>query len=179
MAYVISALKAASAVLEDIECGPEELARLNIREEALSRRSLFDRVAINHFRRICRDRKVDIIHTHDAASQFTAAWARLTMKRIPLLMTFHRTLGQESATTSDRLRNAFACTQSGAIVTGSNERRRHFVERNFVSPQKVFQIPFGTDLRRFRPDFRDREYVEGSSALAIKRRFWARSVTLD
>ena len=138
--------------LEELGCAPEEVAHIEGRVLELGRRSLFDRAALRRFRGFCRERSVDVIHTHDAASQFTAALARFALPRVPLLMTFHRSLGIESATFADRLRNAFAGWQSAAIITGSEERRAHFMAQNFVPARKVVQIPFGTDLTRFHPD---------------------------
>jgi glycosyltransferase involved in cell wall biosynthesis len=58
----------------------------------------------------------------------------------------------ESATFAARLRNAFAGLRSAAIITGSEERRAHFLAQNFVPARKVVRIPFGTDLSRFHPD---------------------------
>jgi glycosyltransferase involved in cell wall biosynthesis len=49
------------------------------------------------------------------------------------------------------LRNAFAIARCDAIVTGSRERRRHYVEQNYVDPHKVVRIPFGVDTVRFCP----------------------------
>jgi glycosyltransferase involved in cell wall biosynthesis len=74
-------------------------------------------------------------------------------------MTFHRSLGMESASLANRLRNALGCWQSAAVVTGSEERRAHFIAENFVPARKVVRIPFGTDLSRFHPDPQSREAV--------------------
>lgn len=118
----------------------------------LDRRSLLDREAVRKLAAICRQQNTEVIHAHDAASQFTAALLRLRLNKVRLLMTFHRSLGFESATRLDRLRNAFACRLSQAIVTGSRERRSHFLQENLVNSRKVVRIPFGIDTDRFRPD---------------------------
>jgi len=68
------------------------------------------------------------------------------------MMTFHRSLGFESARSRDRIRNAFACWLSGAIVTASNERREHFRRENTVAHGKVHIIPLGIDTRAFGRD---------------------------
>jgi glycosyltransferase involved in cell wall biosynthesis len=67
-------------------------------------------------------------------------------------MTFHRSLGFESAKLSDRLRNLLAGLASRRIVTASVERRDHYVRENWISPSKVLAIPLGIDLARFCPD---------------------------
>jgi glycosyltransferase involved in cell wall biosynthesis len=56
-----------------------------------------------------------------------------------MLMTFHRSLNFESATLRDRIRNAFANSLSGTIVT-------------FVRRRNVIRIPFGINMDRFWPD---------------------------
>jgi glycosyltransferase involved in cell wall biosynthesis len=93
-----------------------------------------------------------VVHTHDAASQFTAALVRPALPRVPVLMTFHRSRGLESARTADRLRNALGCAASAAVVTVSQERGRHFRSENWVAPAKVVCIPNGIDTDRFHPD---------------------------
>jgi glycosyltransferase involved in cell wall biosynthesis len=152
--------------LDQLGCPPGEVAHLESPVLVLGRRSLLDRDAIRRLSGFCRDRKVDIIHTHDAASQFTAALARLALPRTPLLMTFHRSLGMESATLSARLRNALAGWQSAAIITGSEERRAHFIAQNFVAADKVVRIPFGTDLSRFHPDATSRDAIRRELGIA-------------
>jgi glycosyltransferase involved in cell wall biosynthesis len=67
-------------------------------------------------------------------------------------MTFHRSLGFETARLGNRVRNALAALQCGAIVTASRERRQHFLDENYVNAKKVVRIPFGVDTQRFRPD---------------------------
>jgi glycosyltransferase involved in cell wall biosynthesis len=101
---------------------------------------------------LCRERSIDVIHTHDAASQCIAALAGFALRGTPILMTFHRSLPKESATVSARMRNAFAGWRSAAIITGSDERRAHFLSVNYVPARKMIRIPFGTDLARFHPD---------------------------
>jgi glycosyltransferase involved in cell wall biosynthesis len=120
----------------------------------LGRQSLLDRRALGRLAELCRLERIDVIHTHDAASQFFAALLRLRHPRStpPILMTFHRSLGIESATWRDRLRNRLACAVTGAVVTVSEERRRHFLQQNRVNPRKVVCIPNGIDAERYRRD---------------------------
>ena len=62
-------------------------------------------------------------------------------------MTFHRTRSFESARWRDRLRNALAGLRVGAVVTATEERRRHYLENNHVRTNKVRCIPLGIDSR--------------------------------
>jgi glycosyltransferase involved in cell wall biosynthesis len=137
--------------LERLSCAPGEVGELVGAVDTLERRYLVDWKALGRLRAFCQERRVRVIHTHDAASQFAAALLRLWHPGIQMLMTFHRTLGFESARFRDRVRNAFAGMQSAAIVTGSRERQEHFLRENLVNPKKVLRIPFGVDTRRFRP----------------------------
>lgn len=125
--------------------------------ECLERRSLLDHRAWGKLVAICRQRGIQVVHAHDAASQFTAACARVRLPRLRLAMTFHRSLGFESATQRDRLRNAWANGLSQAIITGSRERRAHFLAENWVNPRKVVRLPFGIDVGRFQPDAEARD----------------------
>jgi glycosyltransferase involved in cell wall biosynthesis len=138
--------------LDELSGPAEEIGGLVGVIDALRRRSLVDWKALGRLHALCRERGVRVIHAHDAASQFTAALLRLRDPGLRLLMTFHRSLGFESARFRDRVRNAFAGALSGAVVTGSRERREHFLRENWVSPAKVVRIPFGIDTARFRPD---------------------------
>lgn len=141
--------------VKELGCSPEEITGLVDSEGSLvmRSRSAGDRRALRRLRAFCEERGVDVIHAHDAASQYAAARAGIGSKRRPkLLMTFHRSLDFESARLRDRVRNTFANARSQAIVTGSSERRKHYLSRNLVGPRKVVRIPFGIDLGRFRPD---------------------------
>jgi glycosyltransferase involved in cell wall biosynthesis len=120
--------------------------------EVLGRKSVVDLRAIQRLDRFCQARRIDLIHAHDAASQFLASLLKLRRSRYRLLMTFHRSLNFESARLRDRMRNAFANALSGAIVTGSLERREHFLRANIVRASKVIRIPFGIETDRFKPD---------------------------
>ncbi|MBL8798969.1 MAG: glycosyltransferase family 4 protein [Planctomycetia bacterium] len=138
--------------LDDLGCSPAEAAGIADAHCELRRRSGCDLRALGLLREFCRSRNVQIIHAHDAASQFTGACLRLALPRLRLLMTFHRSLDIESARWRDRLRNRWAAAFCQAIVTGTEERRRHFLQQNRVPACKVAVIPFGTDLERFHPD---------------------------
>jgi glycosyltransferase involved in cell wall biosynthesis len=138
--------------LVELGCSSPEADAFPVAPTVFGRRSLLDRVTMQRLVRFCQERRADLIHAHDAASQFAAALVRLRVPRIKILMTFHRSLPMESATRKDRLRNACASALCGAIVTPSHERRTHFVESNVVNRAKVIVIPLGIDVQRFRPD---------------------------
>ena len=147
------------ATLEELGCPAEEMARGGWRTDELKRKSLFDLDALRRLVALCDERGVDVIHSHDAASQFTGALVRLARPRTGLLMTFHRTLGFESARWRDRLRNAVATSLSGTVVAASRERLKHFADENWVRKCKVLRIPLGVDLERYRSLPRESAYV--------------------
>jgi glycosyltransferase involved in cell wall biosynthesis len=142
--------------IDQIGCEPDELAGLFAGHVALQRHGLLDFAALRRLRRYCREQHIDILHAHDAASEATCALA-LPLARSPLLMTFHRTLDFESASRGDRLRNALVGLRASAIVTASEERRRHYLAHNHVAARKLACIPLGIDLTRFRPDPQKRQ----------------------
>ncbi|HEY0229977.1 MAG TPA: glycosyltransferase family 4 protein, partial [Dokdonella sp.] len=151
--------------VDEIEVEQANLAPLFEESIELKRRSLFDASALSTLRRFCFERAIDIVHTHDAASQAVSVLA-LPFGGPKMLMTFHRTRNFESARVRDRLRNALAGLRGGAIVTASEERRRHYIESNHVRTSKVRCIPLGIDLDRFRPDPARRALVRESLGLA-------------
>lgn len=117
----------------------------------LERRKLFDFGALRRLHRYCRDNAIDVLHAHDAASEAMSAMA-MPRNGPVLLMSFHRTRNLETARLRHRLRNAIVGLRVGAVVTASEERRRHYIENNYVNAGKVSCIPLGIDLDRFRPD---------------------------
>lgn len=145
--------------LNELGCPREEVEQIAGEACVLNRRSLIDPQALGKLRAFCLEKSIQIIHSHDAASQFTGALLRLRMPRLRLLMTFHRSLDFESATVVDRVRNAFAGAMSQSVVTLSRERRTHYLERNFIDSRKVVLIPNGIDIERFHPDPQNRSLV--------------------
>lgn len=141
--------------LDEFGSAPDERAPFD-GSFCLKRRGLFDLDALRRLARYCHEKAVTVVHAHDAASE---AMAALAMPWGPpgLLMTFHRTRSIETARFRDRLRNALVGPRVGAVVTASEERRRHYVEHNLFSGKKVSSVPLGIDLERFRPDAAMRE----------------------
>ncbi len=117
----------------------------------LHRKGLFDHAAMRQLRDFCRQQGIDVLHSHDAASQFICMLA-LPFFGPPLLMSFHRSLDFESARWRDRIRNAVAGLRTRVVVTASQARRRHYQRRTLIPARKVICIPLGVDARRFAPD---------------------------
>lgn len=117
----------------------------------LGRNRLFDFDAIRRLREFCRRLSIDIVHAHDVASESTAVFG-FPGGSPPILMTFHRSLPIESARWRHRARNALLGTRVRAIVTASEERRRHYLSVTRIAPTKVHCIPLGVDTRLFVPD---------------------------
>jgi L-malate glycosyltransferase len=103
-------------------------------------------------RRWCRTWGVDLVHAHDAASQVVATELRCVAPKLHSLMTFHRSLGFESAGWRNRVRNGLTLLAIDRVTTASEERRQHFLHENWISPAKVEVLPLGVDTSRFRPD---------------------------
>ncbi|HET9065629.1 MAG TPA: glycosyltransferase family 4 protein [Gemmatimonadales bacterium] len=103
-------------------------------------------------RRHCVAQGIRIVHAHDASSQFVASMLRIVAPSLHVVMTFHRSLGFESAGWRNRLRNAATLTLVDRVLTASGERREHFIAENRIPGRKVTTIPLGIDLERFRPD---------------------------
>lgn len=151
--------------LDELGCQSSELGNEFDSVTVLNRSQLGHFGVARRLRLLCRDREIDLIHAHDAASQFAAALVRLVRPRTKLLMTFHRSLGFESARRRDRFRNAFACSLSGAIVTASLERKEHFRFENLVPERKLEVIPFGIDVHSFCRDAKRRLEIRSSLKL--------------
>ncbi len=100
----------------------------------------------------CRAWGIQVVHAHDASSQFVASLLRYVAPSLRVVMTFHRSLGIESAGWRNRVRNALTLPMVHRVLTASEERRQHFLAENMIAKAKVLTIPLGTDLARFRPD---------------------------
>jgi glycosyltransferase involved in cell wall biosynthesis len=145
--------------LNDLGCPTAEVEDLFGSVTALGRRSVLDPGAIRRLIDLCDERRIEVLHAHDGASQFTGALLRLWRPRIKMVMTFHRTRGFESARFRDRARNAWAGAHTAAVITGSRERREHFLHENYIPSRKVVLIPFGVDIERFRPEPAARDWL--------------------
>lgn len=157
------------ACLDELGCETAELDELTGGEaDVLGRSRTFDFGAVRKLKQICERHEIDVIHTHDAASQLIAALLHVRSRRHapPAIMTFHRSLGFESARLRDRIRNRFAVRKTQGVVTVSQERREHYIQANGVDPQKVICIPNGIDVQRFVPDQKSRAEVRRSLGIA-------------
>lgn len=132
----------------------------------LERKRLLDPGALRRLAAYCDARCHTILHVHDAASEFTAALLRLLRPSLRIVSTFHRTLGFDSTSARNRLRNAITLAFVSAVITGSRERQAYFLRENVVRGSKVVRIPFGIDLGRFRPDAEARRALRAELGLA-------------
>lgn len=107
---------------------------------------------IRQLRQWCITWGVDLVHAHDAASQLVASALRCVVPSLHTVMTFHRSLGFESAGWRNKARNALTLLAINRVTTASEERRRHFLSENLISRAKVEVLPLGVDTDRFRPD---------------------------
>lgn len=114
----------------------------------------------------CRRWQVDVVHSHDASSQFVASMLRCVAPSLHILMTFHRSLGFESAGWRNRVRNAITLPLVHRVLTASEERRRHFLAENLIRASKVETIPLGIDLERFRPNPESRKAIRAELGLS-------------
>jgi glycosyltransferase involved in cell wall biosynthesis len=121
---------------------------------------------LNQVRRMCRDRRADLVHAHDHGSQYVASALRLASPSLRAVMTFHRTLGIETEGYRNRTRNAFSLPLIQRILTASEERRKYFIRSTLVSQKKVEVIPIGVDLDRFRPNRAMRPMIREKLGLA-------------
>ncbi len=135
----------------DEECQPARAAFEH--SDAVRKRGLWDLGALARLRVLCHEWRPDVVHVHDAPSQFLAAALRVTsVNTPPIVMTFHRSLGLETERRRDRIRNAVSLTKVTAIVTGSAERQMYFRRMTGVPSAKVVRIPFGVDVSKFTPN---------------------------
>lgn len=146
------------ACVEELGCSADMTADFGM-VSVLNRPQIGTRKAIAKLARLCDERGINLIHAHDAASQFLGMRLRLARPKIKLVMTFHRSLGFESAGWKAKARNAFAGVGTQAVIVGSRERQRHYLAENYIARAKVVRIPFGIDLSRFRRDAAAREVI--------------------
>ena len=85
----------------------------------------------------CKANNVDIIHCHDAASQWLAVKSRIYRRNAKVIMTFHRTLNMESESMRDSLRNALAGVFTNKIVACSRNRLNFLRKHYFLSKTKT------------------------------------------
>ena len=147
------------ACLDELGCEREEIESIFGAIDVVGRGKPFRPRSVQRLVELCARRRIDIIHAHDAGSQLAGAMACRRSPKMRLLMTFHRSLSIESSRFRDKIRNAYSTALSSAIVVGSSERRRHFIDNNYVRPSKVVRIPFGLDVASYVADLDVREEV--------------------
>ncbi len=118
----------------------------------------------------CITRGIDIVHAHDASSQFVASILHYVAPQLHIVMTFHRSLEIETAGLRNRVRNSVSLLNVARVVTASAERRDYFLGHNFIRAGKVVTIPLGIDLARFRPDAAARAELRSEYGIAPEER---------
>ncbi|MES2304376.1 MAG: glycosyltransferase family 4 protein [Gemmatimonadota bacterium] len=159
-----------------VECGllalrnpPAELAHLAQQVDYYEGLEIAGRPTLRELadvRRVCRTRQVDLIHAHDAGSQYVASALRVANPSLRAVMTFHRTLGLESAGVRDRLRNRLTLPLIHRVVTATEERRRFFLTESPMAADRVEVVPLGVDLKTFHPEPSVRDALRAELGLA-------------
>lgn len=114
----------------------------------------------------CITRGINVVHAHDASSQFVASMLRVVAPRLQVIMTFHRSLGIESYGLRNRIRNSVSLLNVARVITASTERREYFLRRNSIPSRKVVEVPLGIDLGRFNPDSSARADIRAEYGIA-------------
>jgi glycosyltransferase involved in cell wall biosynthesis len=138
--------------LDDLGNSPDTYRELFGSVLALERRSAVDWSAVQKVIAHCRQHRIDVMHSHDAASQLTSAIAKALLPGVSAVTTFHRTLDVDTRTKLDCLRNSIAGLFCSAVITGSKERQGYYRSSTLIPSRKVHRIPFGVDVDRFRFD---------------------------
>jgi len=99
--------------------------------------------------KFCTDNSIDIIHTHDAASQIITSIIKSKHNKIIHVHTFHRSLDIDTAGIKDRIRNLYANSFTDIITVGSTDRKQYFSKYNNFVKNKIEIIPFGINIDAF------------------------------
>lgn len=103
-------------------------------------RSSLDIGAIFRFRRLLKEERIDIVHTHSSRDAWLVGYATRWMRRPVVVRTRH---------IRNPIRGRLVYTWlTDHIVTVSEDVRRHLLERG-ISEKKVTAIPTGVDLQEF------------------------------
>lgn len=99
--------------------------------------------------------RVDVVHAHQLLSPATAALALSALAGIPILLNPHACgpigdVGVLSSTALGRRRLAAAVRRADGFVAISGLVRTELLEAG-VAEERIFAVPNGVDLRRFRP----------------------------
>lgn len=145
-----------------VECGVVALRNSTAEMSELARHASYARGMglttrptlrqLREIRHYCREHGVQLVHAHDAGSQYVAAMLHLVSPTLRAVMTFHRTLGTDSEGMTNRIRNSLLLTLVNGVLTASEERRKYFISNTLIRPSKVRVIPLGVDLERYHPD---------------------------
>ena len=102
--------------LEDLGCLADDVPREFGKPLVLARRGAIDLAARQRLVGFCRERGVDLIHAHDAASLLSGALVRWKASKLRLVYTFHRTASIDTRGLLQKARNSLALVAASAAV---------------------------------------------------------------
>jgi glycosyltransferase involved in cell wall biosynthesis len=135
--------------LDELGCEQASCTGLFGRLIELRRQRLLHWRALREMIHCCDECGIQVIHAHGVASMSVGALVRLARPHIKLVVTFHRSMGHDTASFRDKLRNSLSALLCQTVVVGSRERRDFFTSQNYIPKRKVIRIPFGIDVDRF------------------------------
>ncbi len=129
----------------------------------LEKRPGLDLTAARRLRRLVRDRRISVLHTHNFAPWLYASFATAGMPSVRHVHTQH----SEVPPSAVRHFLARRCaTRTDALVAVSAAVQRCLADQAQVPPTSVQVIPNGIDTRRFRPDAAQRARMREALAIA-------------
>ena len=134
-----------------IACQPQSRILVEARKkglecQAVRMRGSFDPLAMGALRRIIRQDKIDIVHTHSSIDSWLALGAKFL--GFPVVRSRHVSIPVHK----DPVRTFVYRHISDVIITSGETIRQMVLASTGVSPEKVVSIPAGVDLQKFRPD---------------------------
>lgn len=111
----------------------------------------FDIVGIRNLRAFMQEYKPHIVNTHSSRDSWTGLIAARLTGGITAVRTRH---GHSPIRTSFDSRLLY-CKLCDVVVTTGETIREYVIQRTGSSPDRVFSIPTGIDMRRFSPDNAD------------------------
>ena len=105
----------------------------------------YDRRVVPALRRLMREQKIDLVHTHLYHANFYGRIAAV-LESIPVIASVHNTYTRTKW--HRRLINSFLARRTFALTAGSREVERDLVEIDRAPPGKIVRLPNCIDLAR-------------------------------
>ena len=120
--------------------------------EVISTRGPLDYRDFRRTLQLIKARRIDILQTHDARSDFIGSMAA-RLSGVPLMTFAHGWVNWTSAISKDHL---YAWLESCAVnlsdyIVSASKAVANDVQRRGADPSKIELVPFGIDAERFRP----------------------------